>query len=102
MCVCVLLLLLLSLFAPGIVRSIGNVLNDGDSERGAAKGFDLAVLGKLSSTKSNLKVRVRVCVCVCACACVRVRVHGLVFAHARYITIRGNLKSDLSLADVNG
>ena len=42
----------------GVIRSIGNVLNDGDSERGDAQGFDLAILKRLTTTKSNLKVRV--------------------------------------------
>eukprot|EP00750_Incisomonas_marina_P007477 INCI14984.1.p1 GENE.INCI14984.1~~INCI14984.1.p1 ORF type:complete len:1205 (-),score=228.63 INCI14984.1:27-3641(-) len=41
--------------ALGVIRSIGNVLNDGDSERGDAQGFDLAILKRLTTTKSNLK-----------------------------------------------
>ena len=32
-------------------------MNEGDSERGEAKGFNLAFLSTLSSTKSNLKIQ---------------------------------------------
>ena len=41
---------------PGIIRSIGNIMNDGDDDIGSVKGFDLSVLERLASTISNLQV----------------------------------------------